>query len=282
MHSLPSTRATESPVRVKLASADRKLSPVAMEVYEGPGVRKLRPVPIRPYVVTTYVSIEATCPRGCAFRDNGCYVTAGFTASSNRRLDVNAEGMTGDEVIELEAHLLDRAFRGTRGRVSGRIPRDGGRCGRDGRDLRLHVGGDVSGTRGARRLAQTAARWTERGGGAIWTYTHRWRQILRERWGTISVLASVERRDQATLAISRGYVPAIVVSKFKDRRAYRSVHVPRGWRILPCPAETTEGVTCVTCRLCLDADALMERKLAIGFEAHGQQHDRVKRSLPVL
>jgi hypothetical protein len=209
-------------------------------------------------------------------------VTAGFTARANRRLDENADGLTGDEVIELEADLLDQAFRGHRGRAHGRIPRDGGRCGRDGRDLRLHVGGDVSGTRGARRLAQTAERWAERGGGAVWTYTHRWRQVLRDRWGSISVLASVEKRVDAKLAVERGYVPAIVVPEFKDRKAYRSRLVPRGWRILPCPAETTEGVTCVTCRLCLDDDALMERKLAIGFEAHGQQHDRVKRSLPVV
>ena len=39
-------------------------------------------------------------------------------------------------------------------------------------------------------------------------------------------------------------------------------------KIVPCPAETSD-TTFVRCRLCLDADKLLERDVAIAFEAHG-------------
>lgn len=39
--------------------------------------------------------------------------------------------------------------------------------------------------------------------------------------------------------------------------------------ILPCPAQTHHGVTCTSCRLCFDDQALLERGYAIGFAVHG-------------
>lgn len=267
-----------SPVRLHLASCDRKLAPVGREIYEGPGNRKLRPYPAGPVVCATYVSIAATCPDSCAWKDGGCYVQAGFTRRANLLLDERALGLDPDEVIERECELIWQAFKGARWSV----PQDGGRCGESGRDLRLHIGGDTPSEGSARRLSVAAGGWRWRGGGAVWTYTHRWREIPRAAFGSISTLASVESAADARAAVAEGYVPAIVVPQHQGRRPTRLTGWPRGWRALPCPAETTPGRTCVTCRLCLDDGRLRELKLGIAFAAHGMQKESVRRHLDVV
>jgi hypothetical protein len=179
-------------------------------------------------------------------------------------------------VIENEVYLLDRAFRG------GPIPKDGGRDGTQGRDVRLHVGGDVSSSFAAGRLADAAERWALRGGGLVFAFTHRWRAIARRTWGLISVLASVEGVDGAGDAIERGYVPAIVVASFGgETKPHRVRGLPRGWRALPCPAET-RGTTCVECRACMSAGVLRDAKIAIAFEAHGPAAAKARRALQVV
>jgi hypothetical protein len=57
------------------------------------------------------------------------------------------------------------------------------------------------------------------------------------------------------------------------------VHVRDGLKVLPCPFET-RGVTCVECRLCLDAP--IDPKIVIGFVAHGKDKAKAKRRLEVL
>lgn len=246
--------------RLLYASADRKLSPVELVPHAG----RPRPVPVGPFCAATYVSIAATCPTSCRFRDGACYVTAGFTALMARQLDAAAGD--GEDVARAEAELLDRAFSG------GRVPQDGAR---GGRDLRLHVGGDVPSMFALQPLTWAVDDWKLRGGGAVWTYTHRWREIPRAEWGPISVLASCETEREMHAARRRGYVPAVVVERFPSRRAFSF----GGLRVVPCPAETS-AATCVTCRLCLDDSKLADRGLAIGFAVHGQHADKVR--LPVV
>ncbi len=273
--SIPYSR-VRTPVRLHYASADRKLSPVRMEPYDGPGKRTHRPVPVGPYCAATYASIEATCPRSCRFKQAGCYVRAGFTRGASDLLDEGGRGMDPERVADAEVKLLDTAF-GAEGGRGARVPQDGAR---GGRDLRLHIGGDVPSTAGAQRLACAARRWRERGGGAVWTYTHRWREIPRAAFGDISALASVETPDDARRADLRGYVPVIVVPAFPSERVFEMEGLRL--KVIPCPAETrgTESVTCVTCRLCLNDRALRRRGMAIGLALHGLQREHVQ--LPAL
>lgn len=254
-----------TPVRFHGASADRKLSPVGLFDV---GSQRLRPVPVGPYCAATYASIEATCPDTCRFKTSGCYVRAGFTAIAAQQLDAGARGLSGEDVIDAEVRVLDRAFAGRA------VPQDGAR---GGRDLRLHVGGDVPSIAGTQRLAAAVARWRRRGGGAAWTYTHRWARVPRTAFGPISALASVETVEEARRASLRGYVPALVVDRFPSERAFELEGL--ALRVIPCPAET-RGVTCVTCRLCLDDRRLRRIGAAIAFALHGRRADRVR--LPVL
>ena len=255
-------------------SSNRKLAPVERVPYDHPRY-KFRPTPRAPFCSSTYASITATCSDDCPFKRDasgkpgGCFIDSDqFMHRAMQKLDAGAQGRTGIDVIHEEAKKLDRAFHGKR------VPQDGAR---GGRDLRLHVGGDVPSAAGARVLAGAAARWRLRGGGAVWTYTHSWRDVPREAFGSISVLASVENEHQVLAARARGYAPALVVDRFPDgKRPFLVASI----RVVPCPAETL-AKTCVECRLCLDVD-LTAKGLGIGFQVHGLDSAAAVRALTPL
>lgn len=247
-------------------SRDRKLVPVEF-IDRGHG--RPEPVATGPHAASTYLPIDATCPATCAFFAGGCYARAGAARSLVNALDLAAAGVSAREVIDAEVALIDGAFRG------GRVPRDGGRDGRRGRDLRLHVSGDVGDARDARALASAASRWSSRGGGVVWTYTHRWRSIPRSAWGPIRVLASIEETGSAAVAKARGYDVALVVPEFVRSSGYLDGRV----RIIPCPAQT-RNATCVQCRLCIDVPHASDA--VIGFAAHGPAATSARRRLKVL
>jgi hypothetical protein len=245
------------------ASANRKLGPVDLVDVGGP---RFRPVPRRPFVSSTYASIEATCPDSCEWKRKGCFADAGFTKIAGQLMDQAAKGRSGFGVMQEEARLIRWAFRGRR------IPQDGAR---GGRDLRLHVGGDVDSARGAGVPGAAARDWRRRGGGAVWTFTHRWAAIPRAAWGpAVSVLASIEAPGQAAEAARQGYASALVVDQFASQRAYP---IAPGLQLVPCPAET-RGKTCAECRLCLDRP-LLQLGLAIGFQAHGSGAGQMRERL---
>lgn len=255
------TSRNEWPVSVQAASANRKLAP-QRRVQVGDRIRN-EPVP--PYCSSTHVSIEATCPGSCVFKNSGCYAQAGMVV---QRLDRGAKVMnlSGVEVIEMEAMAIDGMF--ARG-----VPQDGAR---GGRDLRLHVSGDVSSAVSARMLAAAAKRWQARGGGEVWTYTHRWREIPHEDWGPIRALASVETMRNARVAQIHGYAAALTVSDLDGDQA----RLVQGLRIVPCLAQT-RGKTCATCRLCF-APNLAERGVVVEFAVHGKDEQQARRKLRAL
>lgn len=243
---------------LQMQSANRKIAPQTFELARS---GRKRNVPAGPFIATTHVSIAATCPASCPFRAGACYAIAGLHRQNGALLDELAAAVEPDDVIAAEVALIDGAW--TRG-----IPQDGPHG--FGRPLRLHVAGDVTSTAAARMLSAAARRWLDRGGGAVWTYTHRWRTVAREAWPWISVLASIERPDEVALARARGYVPAITVPHYPDgARAFDF----GGVRAIPCPAEIG-SMTCAQCGLCWDDERLAERGLAIAFAAHGPKRSR--------
>ena len=234
------------------------------------GKTRNRFVPTGPYCASSYTSIAATCPSACPFRDNGCFAQAGASHLTMGKLDRAGRRTTGLEVTLAEAAKLNRLW------VRG-VPQDGAR---GGRDLRLHVGGDTSCTRGAEALAGAVLRLRNRGLGDCWTYTHAWRTIPRNAFGSISVLASCETPADVELAADRGYVAAVTVDKFRTRKAFP---VGSGIKAIPCPFEARGGKpTCVECRLCFDDAGLRRRDRAIAFAAHGSDKEAAKTRLRVL
>lgn len=241
-------------VSLRLACANSKLAKIRSE-FDRRG--RARPIPIPPYVAATYVSIQATCPEGCFFKDNGCYPQTGFTGWMVKKLDeeLTPEMVSrGTQVIENEAQLIESTL----------LPNDGAGPG-GGRDLRLHVSGEVTGPWAARRLGEAAETWRKNGNGLVWTYTHRWKELLPWEFGSISALASCETEGDIQQALDEGWVPAVVVQRFPSDKAFRMARHD----FIPCPAQTRD-VPCVDCRLCMDSAKLHKLGKGIAFEAHGR------------
>lgn len=217
----------------------------------------------------TYRPIRPTCPLTCAMHpdraDNvgqKCYVVRGNASHSNRRLEelAQANESTALEITKEEARLVTAyakmVYRPTN------------------LDLRLGVSGEASGPRGVASLAVAALDWKRLVGGDVWGYTHRWATILRDTWGPISVLASVDRVADLKRAMNRGYAPAIVVQEHPDHKPFSVPVGGHSVRFIRCPNETM-GMACVECRLCLDGARLAERGMGIAFANR-------KRKLPIV
>lgn len=216
-------------------------------------------------VDATYVSIKASCPKTCPLMGEGCYAQLSYVGMTTHRLDDEAQGNSPLQVARAEARAIDTAYRG------GPIPSN--------RDMRLHVAGD-SRTRAAAKIVNSAVgRWKNRGGQDCWTYTHAWRNVPREDWANVSILASVSTPQEAALAKKQGYAPAIVVGEHPGDKAYQLDGSNTKW--IPCPAQT-KGVGCSDCRLCFNADRLFENNFGIAFAAHGVKKDTVRRHLNVM
>lgn len=176
------------------------------------------------------------------------------------RLDHRAKerGWGGWETIAAEADAIERTFQN-------KMPQDGWK-GR-GRDMRLHISGDTYNESSTWILGTAASNYMLRGGGRVWTYTHRWREVARDRWKLVSALASVESVDEFKEAERQGYAMAITLPYFPTEKAFQVPGRP-DLRVVPCLAET-RGLTCIECRLCFDDKKLREKGIVIGFSLHG-------------
>ena len=219
-------------------------------------------------VATTYAGQRA-CPASCPFMGKGCYAEKGHMGIHTRRLN-SAPKISKRAMAQAEADAID-AIRPVAG-----LP------------MRLHVVGDCATPEAARIVSAAAERYTERGGGPAWTYTHAHARVPREAWGKVSVLASVHSPADGLAALSRGYAPAVVVDEFPSRsrgerwlsalsrgRAAAEVakeHPSRSWtedgvRWVACP-EQVKGTQCVDCKLCMKADMLRDKGVGIAFRKH--------------
>ena len=220
--------------------ANRKLAPQA---WEPTASGRPRAVALEPFCAATTTSITATCPLDCPWMGAGCYEQAGITMRRQYLLDRVAGRAL--EVVRAEAELINSVD----------VP--------PGRPLRLHAGGDVSCVTGAELLAEAAFGWIARGGGPVWVYTHRWREIPGAAWGPIVAFASIEDPHDGPAALRGGYRPALVVEEFPDEdRAFRASRV----KFVPCAYES-RGVSCTQCRLCLGN---LPPRTGIAFRFHGR------------
>lgn len=205
-------------------------------------------------VSVTHVS-QASCPDSCKLKGSGCYAETGMQAFVTRRLNKAETDQTRTALARAESDAIDG--------LSGKRP------------LRLHVVGDSVTREAVSIVASAASRYRERGGQRIWSYSHGWRSIPRRLWGVVSILASCETLADCKKALARGYAPALVVERFGSHKAT----VVDGVRLIPCPAQTHENTRCTDCRLCWNDRALLERRAAIVFEAHGSGAKRVREAL---
>lgn len=219
-------------------------------------------------ISATYVSIIGSCPSTCALKENGCYAQVGNPFFTVKRLDkaVIEQSLTPNDLADLEAEAIKNSFGGKKLRFK--------------KDLRLHVSGDTTTKYGAKVISEAINDYKARGGGRVYTYTHAWRTVARKDWTqNISVLASVDDVSEIKKVRRKGYAPAIVVSEFKDHKAFNMPGTKT--KFIPCPAQTKD-VVCVDCGLCMNADDLYKRNYAVAFAAHGVRKNHIKKRLNVI
>lgn len=117
--------------------------------------------------------------------------------------------------------------------------------------------GEFLDTKQSTELAQAAAH--TRG----FTYTHKWKgrlgfisRMYRQHGFLINV--SCDTLEQADTAMATGAMATVVLPKHDP-----PAHTPKGRRIVICPAQTHDNVTCGTCQLCA-----RQREVVIGFLKH--------------
>jgi hypothetical protein len=194
--------------------------------------------------VTT--SSRATCSPTCPFLKNGCYADAGPLALHWQKVTSGERGKPWRE------HLADLAA----------LPA--------GSQLRLNQAGDLPATDGkisrlyARALA-AAVRHLK-----AWTYSHHKLtpsnlQILRflNRQG-LTVNCSTESESAADAAVAAG-LPAVLTVDSAETRA--QWNTDEGNRVIVCPAQQRDGVTCSDCMLCHSSGR--GRRVIVAFLAHG-------------
>ena len=214
-------------------------------------------------IAATYTGTDRTCT-DCPHKGTGsCYYESGFrTRGLNARLNTAARTQKASvlRIAKAEARAIDGLL------TSGKVKH---------RPLRIHVGGDAPTAEAAALIAGAARRFSERVDAPAYTYTHAWRDVPRKVWKGVSVLASVETLADAKRALKRGYAPAIIVDRFDGDKA----SVVDGIRLIPCPAQTKDDVSCADCRLCMDADKLVSMNAAVAFAAHGTQAKKTREIL---
>ncbi len=201
---------------------------------------------------TTHAA-QQSCPSACVFKDGGgCYAETGqqgmfVTRQLNDFADIVEA--TAVDVAIAEADAIDAM-----------TPNPGW-------PMRLHTVGDCLSDETALIVSAAAARYVERGGGVVWTYTHAWRDVARSSWGDVSVLASCETPSDVVEARIRDYATAVVVDEFPGDSLYSPPDYPT-MANLPCPS-MTRGVNCSNCGLCMDDRRLYEAGYSIAFAIHG-------------
>jgi len=214
-------------------------------------------------VATTQVS-QYTCDllgTPCPFRHAGCYGESGLVAMTSRTLELASKSL-GESVS-----LLDIAH----------AEADGIDTLKGNRPLRLHVVGDSPTDSSATIVSLAADRYTARGGQAVWTYTHGWREVARTSWGGVSVLASCESIKDLDAAYAKGYALSMVVEVHGDKvKPYR---LDNGMLGIPCREQVGAAEDCTKCRLCFDGDKLRRSNAVILFAVHGQQSRKAKAAI---
>lgn len=209
-------------------------------------------------IAVTYTE-EDSCPSACKHKDTTCYARFGKVGLHWRKV---REGMRGDNwtafccrVKSFNAGMLWRH------NVAGDLPQR--------RDGRISV-------RKTRQLSR-AARDT-RG----FTYTHY--DVLTDVHNRAAV---AEMNDGPGLVVNlSGDSPSHadqlirlnigpVTCILPEDAPHRGNVTPDGVPIVVCPAQTTDHVTCKTCKLC----AVGTRKTVVGFLAHGAAKKRLSQGL---
>ena len=188
----------------------------------------------------------ASCPDNCGLKSNGCYASAGGPLALHwRKVTEGARGVDYPEFVQLIAKLPKFQL------------------------WRHNQAGDLLGdnnTINAEALAQLVAANKGRRG---FTYTHKpvldnahnAEAVRAANAGGFTVNLSADNLAQADDLAALGIAPVCTIL---PEDAAPVSYTPQGRKIVVCPAQTREDITCATCALCQK-----QERAIVGFRVHG-------------
>lgn len=204
--------------------------------------------------IPTTTSARSTCPSSCPLKGakGGCYAEAGFYTRSNwDKVDSGERGDSWDVFL---------------GKVR-KLP--------EGQLWRHNVAGDLKGSNDVIDSDALVGLVEANTGKRGFTYTH----YPVDRSENLGALLSANGNG-FTVNVSCNTPQAALETQFNTGLPVVTL-VPNEefWRgekrrgnVVRCPAETSDTVSCATCKLCSVAD----RKDIVGFTAHGSQASKVE------
>ena len=197
-----------------------------------------------------------TCPPACPFapkngKANGCYAAYGPISWHWKKLNNGKVGFTWGEFLKKVSSLA----RGTL--------------------WRHNQFGDLAGNGDEIDAGKLAELVKANEGRKGFTYTHK--PVLARQGANAET-----NRNLVALANARGFTVNLSGNNLAHADELKACNAgpvvtivpqdsanvlftPKGNKVVVCPAQTREGVTCATCRLCSHAT----RSVIIGFKAHG-------------
>jgi hypothetical protein len=212
--------------------------------------KKSNNVKTGPIPVTT--SSADTCPSACPFRDNGCYANSGPLKLHWNKVSSEERGIDLlDLCSEIEA-----------------LP--------DGQLWRHNQAGDLPGLDNdidALSIADIVEANINKKG---YTYTHKPMDndkniniVKLSNQAGFTINLSSNNLEHADKLLSLGIAPVVTIVEDDAR----TVHLtPAGNKVLVCPAQTIDSMSCAKCGLCANS----KRNFIIGFKAHGTSAKKLK------
>jgi hypothetical protein len=203
------------------------------------------------------VSNRKTCPPSCPLLKNGCYAEGYYTQLHWDKVTSGERGTNWDEFISSIKSLPKKIL------------------------WRHNVSGDLVGNDDvidAQALAQLVQANKNKLG---FTYTHypmtnnnNIQAVKKANDGGFTVNLSANNIEQADQYKTLGIAPVVVVvAEDCDKVTF----TPNNNKIVVCPAQTNDKVTCFSCGLCQKQD----RDYIIGFRVHGTHTKKAKLSLAI-
>jgi len=190
-----------------------------------------------------------TCPPSCGFYGKGCY--AEFGASGHHWRNVEHNGIEwGDFLACVSALPKGQLWRYA---VAGDLPGQGEEV-----DLRA-LSDLVRANQGKRGFAFTHKAVTRSND----------LMLLSANAMGFTVNLSADTLEEADQKARFGLPVAVVLPE----HASGDIRTPEGRRVVICPAQLRDDITCASCQLC----SVSSRKGIVGFRAHGQMKKTVSK-----
>lgn len=203
-----------------------------------------------------------SCPDNCGLKSNGCYASGGHVAMHWRKV---TEGKRGDEF----SVVLDKIKALPKGQL-----------------WRHNQAGDLYGENNAIDTEALAQLVQANKGKKGFTYTHKpvldnaqnAEAIKQANRGGFTINLSADNLEQADALMDLEIAPVVTIL---PEGTPKVSYTRKGRRVIVCPAQQVESITCATCGLCqkqgVGRGNASDRRAIIGFIVHGASKKKAQK-----